>query len=164
MSAVVKRRTGRVLLARKERTASSGAAGMEAPFNVAAGEVVLADLDAFTVTSRGRPYKVRVYIPQLTHSVGAAGATIARLREITGLSNPTAAQGNSQATTTVEAVRNGGGGAAVLMANIPAEPAGTQRTFRVTGRAATGSTGTSSANADAGVAVGKAFIEAEQQG
>ena len=147
-----------VILARKERTASSGAVGMEAAFTT---ETVLADLDAFTVTSRGKPYKVRLHIPLMTVST-TNNAAQARIRDITGLSNPTAGQGVPRAFTSIESVRAGGGGPVHIVANID-DAEGVQRTFRAVGTRAGAGTGSVTAHADNDTALGKAFIEAVEE-
>lgn len=145
-------------LGRKERTAASGAPGMEAAFTVV---TVLADLDAFTVTSRGKPYKIRARLPLVTVSTTNNGAQ-GRIRDITGLSAPAAGDGVGRAFAHIESVRAGGGGSMLMEATID-DPAGTQRTFRVEVTRVGSGTGSVTVYADNDAGMGKAFIEAIEE-
>lgn len=147
-----------VVLNRKERVAASGAAGMEATFTTV---TVLADLDAFTVTSRGIPYKIRARLPLVTVSTTNNGAQ-GRIRDITGLSSPAAGDGVGVAFAHIESVRAGGGGTMLMEANIN-DAAGVQRTFRTEVTRVGAGTGFITVYADNNTGMGKAFIEAKEE-
>lgn len=116
-------------LARRSTTQDNGGAG-----TINTTETVLTDLDSITVTTTDRPALIHYHCGWVTDATSGAQVTL-KLRDITGLTNPTATQGTVVDQTAIHAGAANRGGPVDLWAR---QAAGTTKTYRVTMVTSTG--------------------------